>query len=99
MFSFHCDERLNGYCRLQLASLEEITQLRIVGSLSLCLGVATDIFTSAALCFFLHNLRTGYSKSVAHSEYVRASSDTFDRDDSLVNRLTLFAVNTGVVTR
>ena len=67
---------------MRLQSLLEIHQLKVVGSLSLCLGVATDIITAAALCYFLHNLRTGYTK-----------------DDSLVNTLTLFAVNTGVVTR
>ncbi|KAJ3539040.1 hypothetical protein NM688_g6423 [Phlebia brevispora] len=66
---------------LKLASLDEIDDLKVVGSLSLCLGVATDIVTAAALCFFLHNLKTGYSK-----------------DDSLVNRLTVYAVNTGVLT-
>ncbi|OCH91896.1 hypothetical protein OBBRIDRAFT_727911 [Obba rivulosa] len=53
----------------------------VVGSLSLGLGVATDIVTAAALCYFLRKLRTGYSQ-----------------DDSLVNTLTLYAVNTGILT-
>ena len=50
--------------RLRLASLLQIHELKVVGSLSLCLGVAADILTAAALCFFLRNLRTGYSKCV-----------------------------------
>ena len=48
--------------RLKLTTLVDIDELKIVGSLSLILGVATDVFTSAALCFFLRGLRTGYSK-------------------------------------
>ena len=48
--------------RLKLTTLVDIDELKIVGSVSLILGVATDVFTSAALCFFLRGLRTGYSK-------------------------------------
>ncbi|KAI0087891.1 hypothetical protein BDY19DRAFT_953691 [Irpex rosettiformis] len=66
---------------LQLSSLLLVNQLKVVGSLSLILGVVTDFITAAALCWFLRNLRTGYKK-----------------DDSLVNLLTLYAVNTGVLT-
>ncbi|KIP06228.1 hypothetical protein PHLGIDRAFT_19513 [Phlebiopsis gigantea 11061_1 CR5-6] len=66
---------------LQLESVVVVSRLKVVGSLSLSLGTATDIVTAFALCFFLHGLRTGYSK-----------------DDSLVNRLTLYAVNTGILT-
>ncbi|KAH9942885.1 hypothetical protein B0H21DRAFT_506286 [Amylocystis lapponica] len=65
----------------KLTSLAEAPQLKIVASFSLGLGVATDMVTAAALCYFLRNLRTGYSK-----------------DDSLVNSLTLYAVNTGILT-
>ncbi|TCD70863.1 hypothetical protein EIP91_001171 [Steccherinum ochraceum] len=65
----------------RVKSLTEVDTLKVIGSLSLGLGVATDICTAAALCFFLRNLRTGYSK-----------------DDSLINRLTLYAINTGVLT-
>ncbi|OSX59764.1 hypothetical protein POSPLADRAFT_1059065 [Postia placenta MAD-698-R-SB12] len=64
-----------------IANLLHLAQVKVVGSISLALGVATDIVTAGALCFFLRNLRTGYSK-----------------DDSLVNNLTLYAVNTGVLT-
>ncbi|KAI0771406.1 hypothetical protein BC629DRAFT_1641490, partial [Irpex lacteus] len=66
---------------LQLSSLLLVHQLKVVGSLSLILGVTTDCFTAAALCWFLRSLRTGYKK-----------------DDSLVNQLTLYAINTGVLT-
>ncbi|EKM51787.1 uncharacterized protein PHACADRAFT_262128 [Phanerochaete carnosa HHB-10118-sp] len=66
---------------LKIASLLEIDSLKVVGSLSLGLGMATDIVTAASLCWFLQGLRTGYSK-----------------DDSLVNTLSLYAVNTGVLT-
>lgn len=66
---------------LNLSSLLQIDSLKIIGSLSLALGVATDVITAASLCWFLQGLRTGYSK-----------------DDSLVNTLSLYAVNTGVLT-
>ncbi|KAH8104756.1 hypothetical protein BXZ70DRAFT_1005263 [Cristinia sonorae] len=62
-------------------SLTEVEKLQVVASVALGLGVATDILTSASLCYFLRNLRTGYTK-----------------DDSLVNRLTLYAINTGILT-
>jgi len=65
----------------QVHSLLEVDKLKVIGSLSLGLGVATDMVTAAALCFFLRNLRTGYTK-----------------DDSLINRLTLYAINTGVLS-
>ncbi|EMD40024.1 hypothetical protein CERSUDRAFT_81328 [Gelatoporia subvermispora B] len=65
----------------QLPDLAHVDDLKLVGSLSLALGVATDIVTAAALCFFLRGLRTGYSQ-----------------DDSLVNTLTIYAVNTGILT-
>ncbi|TFY62472.1 hypothetical protein EVJ58_g3850 [Rhodofomes roseus] len=62
----------------QLANLTKLADLKVVGTISLGLGVATDIVTALALCYFLRNLRTG--------------------DDSLVNRLTIYALNTGVIT-
>jgi len=62
-------------------NLTKLADIKVVGSISLALGVATDIVTAGSLCFFLRDLRTGYSK-----------------DDSLVNSLTLYAVNTGVLT-
>ncbi|KZT11962.1 uncharacterized protein LAESUDRAFT_160431 [Laetiporus sulphureus 93-53] len=65
----------------QIANLLVLSKLKVIGSISLGLGVATDMVTAVALCYFLRTLRTGYS-----------------RDDSLVNSLTLYAVNTGVLT-
>ncbi|KAJ3478214.1 hypothetical protein NLI96_g9915 [Meripilus lineatus] len=64
-----------------VASLTQVDELKLIGTLSLGLGVATDVLTAGALCFFLRGLRTGYSK-----------------DDSLINRLTLYAINTGILT-
>ncbi|TFK52647.1 hypothetical protein OE88DRAFT_1658022 [Heliocybe sulcata] len=64
-----------------LGSLIELKDLKIFGSLSLALGVATDAVTALALCYFLSKLKTGYSNS-----------------DSLVNSLSLYAVNTGLLT-
>jgi hypothetical protein len=47
---------------LELRSLLLVEELKVVGSLSLCLGVVTDVVTASALCWFLGNLRTGYKK-------------------------------------
>ena len=33
-----------------------------VGTVALGLGMATDLITSASLCWFLRNLKTGYKK-------------------------------------
>ncbi|KZT73876.1 hypothetical protein DAEQUDRAFT_761828 [Daedalea quercina L-15889] len=65
----------------KIDNLTKLADLKVIGTISLGMGVATDVVTALALCYFLRNLRTGYSK-----------------DDSLVNRLTLYALNTGVVT-
>ncbi|KAA1474698.1 hypothetical protein DENSPDRAFT_343194 [Dentipellis sp. KUC8613] len=43
--------------------LIEASQLKVIGTTSLALGAATDIFTAASLSFFLHQMRTGYAKS------------------------------------
>lgn len=65
----------------QSSALIDVSKLKVVGIVSLALGVATDMATAGALCYFLRGLKTGYSK-----------------DDSLVNRMTLYAINTGVLT-
>ncbi|TFY82911.1 hypothetical protein EWM64_g1106 [Hericium alpestre] len=39
------------------------TALQTIGTASLALGAATDIFTAASLSYFLHKMRTGYQKS------------------------------------
>ena len=36
----------------------------MVGTISLATGVATDIVTAGALCYFLNKLRTGYTTFV-----------------------------------
>ncbi|KAI8985612.1 hypothetical protein BD414DRAFT_441292 [Trametes punicea] len=64
-----------------IPSIASVGQLKFVGSLALGLGMATDVVTAAALCYFLRGLKTGYH-----------------RDDSIVNTLTLYAINTGVIT-
>ncbi|KAH9936183.1 uncharacterized protein B0H18DRAFT_315389 [Fomitopsis serialis] len=65
----------------KVAKLTKLGDLKLVGTLSLGMGVATDVVTALTLCHYLRNLRTGFSK-----------------DDSLVNRLTLYAMNTGLLT-
>ncbi|KAL7280594.1 hypothetical protein ACG7TL_005529 [Trametes sanguinea] len=64
-----------------IPSLATVGSLKLVGSIALGLGMATDVITAAALCYFLRGLKTGYH-----------------RDDSIVNTLTLYAINTGVIT-
>ncbi|KAH9851829.1 hypothetical protein C2E23DRAFT_732426 [Lenzites betulinus] len=60
----------------QLDSLAHIAQMKIVGTLSLGLGMATDVVIAAALCFFLRNLRTGHRQddSVVNSLILYAIS-------------------------
>ena len=59
-----CSRFFVTFHRLQLTSLLFVVQLKVTGSLSLSLGLATDVVTAAALCWFLRGLRTGYSKCV-----------------------------------
>ncbi|KAI0657330.1 hypothetical protein C8Q70DRAFT_919562 [Cubamyces menziesii] len=73
-----------GMCRFtvfelpsfRLTSLSKIADMKVVGSLSLGLGMATDAVIAAALCFFLRNLRTGHRKddSVVNSLIIYAIS-------------------------
>ncbi|CDO74441.1 hypothetical protein BN946_scf184972.g8 [Trametes cinnabarina] len=60
----------------QLTSLAKIADMKVVGSLSLGLGMATDVVIAAALCFFLRGLRTGHRKddSVVNSLIIYAIS-------------------------
>ncbi|OJT07146.1 hypothetical protein TRAPUB_1998, partial [Trametes pubescens] len=64
-----------------IPSIARVGDLKLVGSIAIGLGMATDVITAASLCFFLRGLKTGYHK-----------------DDSIVNTLTLYAINTGVIT-
>ncbi|KAJ7636202.1 hypothetical protein FB45DRAFT_444053 [Roridomyces roridus] len=59
-----------------------LPNLKLLASFSLGAGVVADVFTAAALCFFLRRFRTGNNA----------------RSDSLVNTLTIYAINTGVFT-
>ncbi|CAA7265487.1 unnamed protein product [Cyclocybe aegerita] len=65
----------------KLPSLYAVHELQTLGTISLGVGVCTDIVIAGALCFFLNRLRTGLKQS-----------------DSLVNSLSIYAINTGVVT-
>ena len=46
----------------QLDSLANIGSEKQVGTLSLALGMATDVVIAGALCWFLRGLRTGHRK-------------------------------------
>ena len=43
----------------------------MIGTISLGTGVATDIVTAGALCYFLNKLRTGYTKFVLLTLLIR----------------------------
>ncbi|EIW81148.1 hypothetical protein CONPUDRAFT_82187 [Coniophora puteana RWD-64-598 SS2] len=66
-----------------IPSLEKLTDIRVVGSVDLGLAVANDVCIAAALCYYLQSMRRAHTRSTA---------------DSLINRLTLYAVNTGILT-
>ncbi|KAJ8453509.1 hypothetical protein ONZ51_g13555 [Trametes cubensis] len=98
----------------QIPSIARVGELKLVGSIALGLGMATDVITSAALCYFLRGLKTGYQRSVPAlllllSLRSRLASSrrappvplellVSHMDDSIVNTLTLYAINTGVIT-
>ncbi|KAL1950560.1 hypothetical protein VTO73DRAFT_5684 [Trametes versicolor] len=46
----------------QLDSLSHLADMKIIGTLSLGIGMATDVVIAASLSFFLWNLRTGHRK-------------------------------------
>ncbi|THU90324.1 hypothetical protein K435DRAFT_841531 [Dendrothele bispora CBS 962.96] len=47
----------------KLPSVFSVIQLRTLGSISLGVGVITDIVIAVSLCYFLNKLRTGYRQS------------------------------------
>lgn len=59
----------------QSSALIDVAKLKVVGVVALALGVATDVATAGALCFFLRNLKTGYSK---YDTYCLLFSDDSD---------------------
>ncbi|KAH9935995.1 uncharacterized protein BXZ73DRAFT_100470 [Epithele typhae] len=63
-------------------SLAQVGDLKTVGTISLSIGMGTDVITSVALAWFLRNLKTGHKKSRR-------------RDD---NRLIIYGINTGSIS-
>ena len=57
-YAFVCSDP----CSFQLDSLANIGSEKQVGTLSLALGMATDVVIAGALCWFLRGLRTGHRK-------------------------------------
>ena len=49
-----------------LESLRDIGNVKLIGTLSLGLGMATDVVIAASLCYFLGGLRTGHRKWVSY---------------------------------
>ncbi|TFK34806.1 hypothetical protein BDQ12DRAFT_340045 [Crucibulum laeve] len=47
----------------QLLSIFIVHDIQTLGTISLGVGVLTDVSTSGALCFYLNRLRTGYQSS------------------------------------
>ncbi|KAJ3781173.1 hypothetical protein GGU10DRAFT_367598 [Lentinula aff. detonsa] len=46
-----------------LPDVFSVVKLRVLGTISLGVGVLTDIITASSLCYFLNKLRTGYRQS------------------------------------
>ncbi|KAJ7082009.1 hypothetical protein B0H15DRAFT_912510 [Mycena belliarum] len=66
----------------QTPFLVKLPDLKVVASFALGTAVVTDVFTAGALCWFLRKFRTGHNK----------------RADTLVNTLTIYAINSGAFT-
>ena len=62
VISRYTARKLTGRRRFLLSSLQEIGNVKLVGSLSLGLGMATDLVIAVSLCYFLGGLRTGHRK-------------------------------------
>jgi hypothetical protein len=80
-----------------LPSILLLDQTKLYGTVALATGVTTDVVTASSLCYFLHRLRTGYKKYVVAPLYRQAQLFS-KRSDSLINTLTIYAVNTGGLT-
>ncbi|KAG2360641.1 hypothetical protein BDR07DRAFT_1411934 [Suillus spraguei] len=65
----------------ELPSFAHIIDLRSLGSVSLSIGVVTDMSIAVALCFYLQKIRSSCSTA-----------------DSVINKLIIYAVNTGILT-
>ncbi|KAJ6454143.1 hypothetical protein C8R45DRAFT_1192097 [Mycena sanguinolenta] len=66
----------------ELVSIPSVFNLKLIATISLALGVLTDVLTAGSLCFFLWRMRTK-GRSAANS---------------LITRLVTDAINTGVLT-
>ncbi|KAJ7838266.1 hypothetical protein B0H13DRAFT_2419885 [Mycena leptocephala] len=66
-----------------LSSIPAVFNLKTLATISLGLGLLTDVVTAGALCFFLWRMRTTQKNSAANS---------------MINRLVGDAINTGVLT-
>jgi hypothetical protein len=71
----------------------------MLANTALSLGVVTDVFTAASLSFFLHRMRTGYKRYAFRPLLMSSRSSNSDRSDTLINRLIMYSVNTGALTR
>ncbi|KAJ6536208.1 hypothetical protein B0H19DRAFT_1317831 [Mycena capillaripes] len=67
----------------QLSSIPAVFNLKTIATISLGLGLLTDVVTAGALTFFLWRMRTGQKNSAANS---------------LISHLVTDAINTGVLT-
>lgn len=74
----------------------------MIGSLALGAGVITDISIATALCYYLQQLRTDFSRSISHFfVFITKFSNRSGifRSNALVRSLTVHAVDTGILTR
>ncbi|KAG2133344.1 hypothetical protein DEU56DRAFT_811163 [Suillus clintonianus] len=66
----------------QISSFAHMIVLKSLGSISLGIGVVTDMSIAAALCFYLQKMRSSHTTTA----------------DSMINTLIIYAVNTGLLT-
>ncbi|KAJ3844055.1 hypothetical protein F5878DRAFT_637615 [Lentinula raphanica] len=57
------DHRLDPFSSFMLPDVFSVVRLRVLGTVSLGVGVLADITTALSLCYFLNKLRTGYRQS------------------------------------
>ncbi|KAJ8591928.1 hypothetical protein M405DRAFT_860175 [Rhizopogon salebrosus TDB-379] len=83
----------------ELATLSQLSSLRFLGSLSLGLGVFTDMCIAAALFFYLQKMRSSYTMlRLTSSVVIFILMELLSSADSMINKLTIYAVNTGLLT-
>lgn len=63
------------------------------------LAAAGDVLIAAVLCKMLHTSRTGYKKYIPIRRVLCARLMTIPRSDTMINKLIVFIVNTGLLTR